>query len=98
MLMNMSVTTRRECDKGDKGSSRQEALGGQEDEEASQDLEEAAADLATALARSRAEAETLPLSQDGTFLFRLTRIYRSSDMVEVVMSVTTRRECVPSII
>ena len=42
---------------------------------ASQDLEEAAADVATALARSRAEAETLPLSQDRIFLFRHTRKY-----------------------
>ena len=48
--------------------------------------EEAASDLARALAHSRAEAEALPLSRDGVTLFRLTRNHRSSEVVSLLMN------------
>ena len=48
--------------------------------------EEAASDLARALAHSRTEAEALPLSRDGVTLFRLTRNHRSSEVVSLLMN------------
>ena len=48
--------------------------------------EEAASDLARALAHSRAEAEALPLSRDGVTLFRLTRNRRSSEVRSLLMN------------